>query len=327
MSVTPEQFGAVGDDPGNGTGTDDRAAFQAAINASRKLVLDKSKTYRIDGPLEIPRFQQIFGLGGRSALDAWPLFQTGASRLIFTGSGAACFVNQDPSEMLSHGSFKNFIIRCEGAYPWIMDFYSLLDWTFSDIGMETPNTGAGGIRSRKIGGDGPSWVNTMRDVCIRLPDFATARTVDVDWSDSIVDACHLTGGQGAIDRGFGVRWMNNQIERASYAGLTLEKKTAVKNSILIGNSFDINASHGVVVDVRNDPTATRVLHTVISGNNFRTANPVTNVAGGGSIGLLGNGNTYRLGPVIGNVELHPGVQQIGMMGSWSIPQNIGNMQA
>lgn len=322
-----EDFGAVGDDPGNGTGTDDRAAFQAALNAGRKLVLDQAKTYRIDGPLEIPRFQQIFGLGGRSALIGWPNNQTGASRLIFTGSGAACFVNQDPAMMLSHGCFKNFIIRCEGDYPWIMDFHDMLDWTIDDVGMETPNMTTGGIRSRKIAPGNPSWVNTLRDVCIRLPDFATARTVDVDWSDSIVEGCHITGGQGAIDRGFGVRWINNQIERASYAGLTLEKRTNVKNSIVTGNSFDINASHGVVVDVRNDPTTTRVLHTVISGNNFRTANPVTSAAGGGTLGLLGNGNNYRLGPIVGNVELHPGVQQIGMMGSWSIPQNIGNMQA
>jgi hypothetical protein len=48
---------------------------------------------------------------------------------------------------------------------------------------------------------------------------------------------------------------------------------------------------------------------------------------GGTLGLLGNGNTYRLGPIVGNVELRDGVQQIGMMGSWSIPQNIGNMQS
>lgn len=327
--VTPEMFGARGDDPGNGTGTDDRAAFQAALDFSRRLVLTRAATYRIAGPLAVPRFQQIIGIGTRSNTDIWSAAQTGAARLIFTGSGPACFVNQNAGVMQSHGCMKGFIVRCIGTYAWIVDFNSALDWLFMHLGMEATGLATGGIRSVKIPpGTGPSWVNRMFDVSVRLPDASTMRTVDVDWSDSTVESCHLTGGTGCVDKGFGVRWLNNQIERSSYAGLTIRKLTNVKTTIVVGNQFDINNEHSIVFDATSDPTTDRVFHTVVNGNVFRTADPVTSAAGAASIALLNTtGASYRIGPVIGNQEMHPAVPQFIETGAWTRPSNIGNLQA
>jgi hypothetical protein len=327
--VTPEMFGAKGDDPGNGTGTDDRTAFQNALNFSRRLILARNATYRINGGLTVPRFQQIIGLGTRSNTDIWSAAQTGAARLIFTGTGTACFANQDTGTMLSHGCMKGFIIRCIGTYGWMIDFNSALDWLFMHLGMETPNLNTGGIRSVKIPpGTGPSWVNKMFDVSVRLPDLSSGRVVDVDWSDSLVEACHLTGGTGCVDKGFGVRWLNNQIERSSYAGLTIRKQTNVKTTTVIGNLFDINKSHSIAFDASADPTTDRVFHTVVNGNVFRTADPNTSAAGGSSIVLLNpTGFSYRVGPITGNQELHPGVPQLVETGTWTKPSNLGNLQA
>lgn len=329
--VTPEMFGAVGDDPGDGTGTDDRAAFQAALNASRRLVLDQNKTYRIHGELELPRFQQVIGTGIRSASWYWPqIGQTGSTQLIFTGSGEACFKSQNPNVMLSHGGLKGFTMRVIGSYSHMMYFRDVVDWHIIDVGMETDSLTMNGIYCSKIAMENPSWLNGLFNVAIRLPDESTGNPVSVDWSDSRVECSHLCGGSGSVDRGYGTRWLNNQIERASYAGLAIVKTggIAVKNTICIGNSFDANAAHGIVFVAANDTSGTRKFHTVVNGNNFRTTHPVTGAAGGSSIGMNNTtGNSYSVGPIVGNVELHPGVPQLAKAGTWTTPQNIGNMQA
>jgi len=149
----PEDFGAVGNDPGDGTGTDDRAAFQAALNSGRRVYLIQNKTYRIGGTLYIPRFQQLIGLGGRSASEFFvETGQTGAARLVFTGSGGGCFENQDPAEMLSHGGMRGFVMRAIGSYSHMMYFRDLLDWHMADIGMQTDSlTMSENVRRLAIG--------------------------------------------------------------------------------------------------------------------------------------------------------------------------------
>ena len=335
--VFPEMFGAKADDPGDGTGTDNRVAFQNAINFSRTVFMRPAATYRIGGSgLTLPRFQQLIGLGGRSASNFWvEIGQTGATRLLFTGAGTAAFTSQNPAEMLSHGGLRGFDMKVTGAFSYMMYFRECLQWHISDIGMETTSMTMHGFKSEKIAFANPSWVNLVSNVSIRLPDNSTGVVFDADWSDSIVEKCHLTGGVGSLDTGYGIRWMNNQIERSSYAGLQIRKRDgyAVKNSIMIGNSFDANVTHGIMFIVLNDTSGTRRFDTVLANNNFRTAHFNTNAAGAGTIALASNeggpgaGQTYTVGPIMGNIELRSGVPQLIEVGTWTKPVNLGNMQS
>lgn len=326
--VFPEMFGAKGDDPGNGTGTDDRLAFQNALDFSRCVFMRPARTYRIHGSLQIPRFQQFIGLGRRSATEYWvELGQTGATRLVFTGSGTACFVNKDGSTMLSHGGMSNFIMRALGSYSWMMSFNGCVDWHIENIGMQTDSTTMGGFNSAKIG-TGDTWTNSLVNVSIRLPDGSDGRTIQVDWSDSIISRCHLTGGIGALEYGPGCRWTSNQIERSKFAGLTIQKGSGVqlKNSVIVGNSFDANVTHGILVTVTASAPAPHKVHCTITGNNFRTVHYSTGAATGATIGLSNsNSNSQTMGIISSNVEL-AGVTQIGSTGTWTIPNNALNMQ-
>lgn len=314
----------------------DRVAFQNAINYSRCVFMRPAVTYRIHGVLTLPRFQQLIGLGKRSATEFWvETGQTGATRLLFTGTGTGCFMNQDAATMLSHGGMRGFVMRATGSYSYMMYFRECLDWHMEDIGMQTDSMTMHGFRSQKIAFANPSWLNSLDNVSIRLPDNSTGVVCDVDWSDSRVLGCQLTGGAGSLDTGYGVRWINNQIERASYSGLQIRKVDgyAKKNSIFVGNSFDANAIHGLMFIVLNDTSGTRRFDTVVANNNFRTEHFTTGVAGAASIGMASNeagpgvGATYTVGPIMGNIELRTGVPQFTQTGTWSTPSNVGNMQS
>ena len=321
-----EDFGAAGDDPGDGTGTDDRAAFQAAFNASKVVFMSPAKTYRIHGPLYVPRFSQLVGLGLRSASEYWvSTGQTGATRLAFTGSGDACFSNQDTANMLSHGGMRGFVMRAIGTYSRMMYFRDMVDWHMSDIGMQTDSLTTAGIVSEKIAFANPSWTNSLVNVSVRLPDNSDRRTLNIDWSDSNVERCHLTGGLGVLERGYGTRFVNNQIERSKYVGLTIAKSGAIanKNTVLIGNSFDANKTHGVMFDATGDTSGTRKFHTVVVGNNFRTCDPNTGVVAGTSIALVNpSGSSYSIGPVSSNVELCTGAAPYATVGPWTTPSTF-----
>lgn len=328
--VFPEHFGAVADDPGDGTGTDNRAAFQNAIDYTRCVFMRPAATYRIHNGLTIPRFQQLIGLGKRSASEFFvETGQTGATRLVFTGTGTACFSNQDPATMLSHGGMRGFVMRALGTFTYMMNFKQTLDWHMEDIGMQTPSMTMHGINCRKITNTDDSWTNSLKNVSIRLPDGSTGLVLVVDWSDSTVEHCHLTGGLGSFDYGYGVRWLNNQMERSAYAGLTIQKLPWIgaKNSIVVGNSFDLNATHGILLSVDASPTGPARMGVTIQGNNFRTQHYSTGVAGAATIGFSNSsGVSYVMGPIVGNVELNQTVPQTTTAGLWSIPNNTLNMQ-
>lgn len=321
-----EMCGAKGDDPGDGTGTDDRQALQDALDFSIRVYLGAARTYRIhNGEIGIWRFQQLIGLGARSATEYWvETGQTGATRLVFTGSGQACFVNKNPTEMLSHGQIRGFIVRAIGTYTYGIYFRQMLDFKIEDFGFQTDSMTMHGIVSRKITPSDPSWINVMRDVFVRLPDLSNGRTVDVDFSDSEMDNVHLTGGIGANDAGYGIRWKGGQIERSKYAGLTITKTGSIgaKNSIVSNVSFDANKTHGILFDVTGDTSGAYKVGTVVSACNFRTEDPITAVAGSASIGFSNpSANNYKVGPIVGNVELTSGVPAYVQTGPWTIPAN------
>ncbi|OMQ44919.1 hypothetical protein [Ensifer sp. 1H6] len=323
LEVYVEMCGAKGDSPGNGTGTDDRQAFQDALDFSLRVYMGAAKTYRIHGLLEVRRFQQLIGLGGRSATDYWvDIGQTGATRLHFTGSGQACFVNKNTALMLSHGQMKGFVFRADGSYSYMIYFRQMLDFRLEDLGMQTDSLTMHGIRSQKITSTDPSWVNSMKNVFVRLPDASDGRPINVDWSDSTVDTCHFTGGIGSNDGGFGVRWINSQFERSKYVGLTVTKtgNIGAKNSVIEANSFDANKTHGILLDATGDTSGAYKFATIITGNNFRTEDPNTGVAGSASIAFINpSANNYKVGPLANNVELSSGVTGYAQSGPWTIP--------
>jgi len=326
MTLGPfvEDFGAVGNDPGNGTGTDDRPAFLAAFSSSRAVFLSPAKTYRIHGPLYLPRFQQLIGLGMRSASEYWvETGQTGASRIVFTGGGDACFLNADPSNMLSHGGMRGFVMRAVGTYSRMMYFRDLLDWHMSDIGMQTDNLNTAGIVTEKISSDNPSWTNSLVNVSIRLPDASNCRTLNMDWSDSAIDRSQFTGGLGVLDRGYGTRFTSNQIERSKYAGLTLMKTsvTGKRNTQIIGNSLDANKTHGILFDMSGGQNPK--FNVPVIGNVFRTEDPNTGAIGASSIALINSSaQTCSIGKVLGNEELNSGVPNYASIGPWTIPSTF-----
>lgn len=324
LAVYVEMCGAKGNDPGDGTGTDDRQAFQDALDFSLRVYMNATKTYRIHGSLQIRRFQQVVGLGSRSATEFWgDTGQTGATRLIFTGSGTACFVNKDPTLMLSHGEMRGFVFRAVGSYTYMMYFRQMLDFRLEHIGMQTDSLTMHGLVSKKITATDESWVNSLLNVLVRLPDTSDGRSIDVDWSDSAVENCHFTGGIGARDGGYGVRWLNNQFERSKYAGLTISKteNIAIKNTIVAGNSLDANKTHGILFDTTGDASGNYKFATIITGNNFRTEDPLgVSGAGASSIGFVNpTANLYKVGPIANNVELTSGVPGYVQSGSWTIP--------
>ena len=70
--------------------------------------------------------------------------------------------------------------------------------------MQTDSLTMHGLVSKKINPTDDSWVNSLLNVLVRLPDTSDGRSIDVDWSDSAVENCHFTDGIGGRDGGYGV---------------------------------------------------------------------------------------------------------------------------
>lgn len=315
--VYPEDFGAVGDCISPGLGTDNTAAFQAALDSGRRLSLwHSTKTYRICGSLKLQSYQQIIGgiFSSGSPLGVEP----GCARLSFEGAGGACFVNKDPTTSLRCVGIAGLNILCFGKRTAIMDFKTAENVYLRDLMIEVVGDDTTGIVSKKITPNDESWMNEVKSVKVRLPDTSNKWAFDVDWSDSSVDGSHFTGGYCAIDRGWGVRWDRNQFERSRMHGLHIYKTTSKKNSLVICNSFDANSYCGVCIDATSDDTVGHRFDISIIGNNFRTENPNGGAPGAASIYLSNNrGYQYHSGKIFGNSELNQEIVPPYLInGSW-----------
>ena len=287
---TPAMLGA---DP---TGAADaRPAFLAAVRAGRVLHLPSSHVYLIDGGLTLPDFCQVIGDAGPGAADT--VGSESAPKLIFTGAhaGAACIASAS-GQTLKYAGLRDLTIRCDGDYAQMVDLVGCLDCTFENIRMEATGTDIGGFRSAGLGG--PSWVNTMRNVQIRLPDASTARTLDVDWSDSRITDCSFTGGIGAILRGTGaVSCVGTRFDRAkgtpNAAALLISKETESPCSHnILGCQFEESPVGIAVRGDTNDALSDDRLMPFIDGCHFRCPN-------GTDIRLLNASGQVLQGPVIG----------------------------
>lgn len=300
--VCPEHFGAKGDSDGTvGGGTNDLAAFQAAVDFSKRVFLNTNRNYRLHGSLSVPRFTSIIGYN-MSNSDTGSL--TSAPKLIFTGSGTACIQTKAADDLSSHSKICGFVLRDVSAagYTYLMNFKQCIEMTFADLKIESINTATHGFRAYKDNLSDVSWSNRMSNVKVRLPDQGTARTLDVNWSDSTAEDCQFTGGLGAIDRGIDVRYVACQFERSDFAGMTCTKTASTKRSFFIGCNFDGNWDVGLRFETDLDVSTTYHIESVVIGNTFRTLDPNIGTPGIADIQFINDraGQVYMPPPVIGN---------------------------
>lgn len=264
--VDVRDFGAVGDGL-----TDDLAAFQAAFDEDYPVVIPPGKNYILDGSLTVNNYQAVMGLTGHANSDT--AANSGSAKLIFTGSGTACFSNADPSSSLIHGIFRDFTVRVTGTYDWIYDFRHLLGFKFWNLRSEASGSGVGGFRSQRLS-SAATWVNDLINCEIRLPDSGTARTLDVDFSDCNITGGNYTGGRGAILRGTGgVKVLGVRFDRvldASYAGVTISSETESKSvHQLVGCQIEENRVGLLIDGDANDSIAEGFVMPIITGCHFR----------------------------------------------------------
>lgn len=289
---TPAMLGA---DP---TGAaDSRPAFLAALRANQILYLPPNHRYLIDGELTLPDFCHIVGDAGPGSSDAQGA-ET-APKIIFTGSnaGKAC-IRSVSGQALKYAGLRNLTIRCEGTYNWVLDLVECIDCTFEHIRIQVAGDTVGGFRSKKVVKTNSSWVNHMRNVQIRLPDTSTARVLDLDWSDSRMTDCSLTGGIGSVLRGTAaVSCIGTRMDRA--------KGAPNASALLISKETESPCSHNIIgceieespvgIVIRGDTSGTLTddrLMPFIDGCHFRCPN-------GTDIRLLNTSSKVLQGPVIG----------------------------
>lgn len=289
---TPAMLG--GDPTGS---ADSRPAFLAALRANQILYLPPNHKYLIDGELTLPDFCHIVGDAGPGASDTQGA-ET-APKIIFTGShaGKACITSAG-GQALKYAGLRNLTIQCEGTYSWILDLVECVDCTFEHIRMEAKDSAVGGFRSKKRAKTNSSWVNHMQNVQIRLPDASTARVLDIDWSDSRISDCSLTGGIGSVLRGAGaVSCIGTRLDRA--------KGAPNASALLISKETESPCSHNIIgceieespvgIVVRGDTSGTLSddrLMPFIDGCHFRCPS-------GTDIRLLNSSSQVLQGPVIG----------------------------
>lgn len=292
--VSVKDYGAVGDGA-----TDDRAAIQAALDASLHVFIPPGN-YLINGALSLRDFQVLRGAGLYGNSDGNQA--TGATKLLFTGTAGACITQADTTTAFLHAGMSDMTIRATGTYSWIFDFKTLVGWKMTSMRSETSSTTCGGFRSQKINATDSSWVVNWWDVQWRLPDASTARTIDTDFSDATIAAGSSSGGKGAIFRGAGgVKFLGVRFDRSSDTGLTFSIEHESKTPYIVDAcEIEENSINGILFD--GDAFDARVetwVQSVISNNYFRN-----HVAGAADIRFKNDtGPVLRGGVISGNSHL------------------------
>ncbi len=277
--VSVKDYGAVGDGV-----TDDRAAIQAALDANLNVHFPAGR-YIVNGSLSIRRFQTwtgTSGLYGQGLDDA----DEGNAKLIFTGTATACIVAADPTANLIHCGIAGMTIRAKGTYDWMMDLPTCVSFKMRDIRMETTVLTTGGIRSKKLVAGSFSWVNTMHNVQIKLPEDpnATGTCLDIDWSDAEIMGGGCFGGKyNVILRGTGgIKLMGGRYSQsnASGAGIVINVETESRSQHqVVGCQVEEHKNIGLLVygDTVADPAETWVMFNVIGANSAtpRRALPIS----------------------------------------------------
>lgn len=264
--VNCKWFGAKGDGIAN-----DTSPFVEAL-AETQIVFVPKGAYILDPNFSIPNGVKLFGepSSGAStgAFSSWD-----DSRIVFSGSGAAGFKNASPTVAVMHAAMQDLVIESEvgSDIDYLIDLNGALDFQFENLRIENRSTVGGGLRSNQIGSD-PTWLNTLLNVQIRVPDSSDKYALDIDWSDSTIVAGAYTGGLGSRYRGPGnLHALGVMFDRgnSSGAGLILKKTTTSNGQINVtGCSFDDNPGAGLILDLSASPGGT-VYAPTISACGFR----------------------------------------------------------
>lgn len=287
-----------GSDP---TGRNDsRAAFQNALDEGIAVYVPPNAVFAIDGGLLLPDHAQLYcdvaaiGAPEAPAVPSVP-------RLVFTGTSAAAFGNADAANRLLYAGLSGISIHVVGAYSWMFDLTEPINLNMREVRMQTSREGVGGLRSRKLAVSNPSWVNTLDNVQIRLPDASPARVLDIDWSDNGgIRGCSFSGGAGSIITGTGaLSIVSNRFDRAlgrpDAAALTLAKQTRSATSyMLVGNEFEEYFTGLLLHADLDDALPDQRLMPFIDGNHFRGGAMAVD-----DIRLVNATGPVSRGPVIG----------------------------
>lgn len=314
---TFEDFGAIGNGVAN-----DGPAIRTALASSSIVAGQAGKIYLISDnlPLLIRSHHTILGLGGPIETTT-DVARPAGFKFWFTGTGTACFANNDPTSLLSHGTFRDFSIVAGSGYSKIFDMRNCVRMHWCDVWMEARGNSTAGLYSTKSDPSNASWENKVTNCHIRLPDASTAYAFDHDWSDAPIVGSAFTGGKGTLDRGYGARYTSCQFERSSNAGLTIKKLTDTKGGSAVGCAFDANKLYGVLYDVSADPTTNYDLGFQLVGNTFRTCDPNSEATPGtAQVGYVnGTGHVYTAVAQRGSAFLFPPNPYEGMTNSeWSV---------
>lgn len=275
-SVSVKDFGAVGDGI-----TDDTAAIQAAITASKSIFIP-SGNYLLSGSLTIPDFTNIYADPSFANTDTSA--NVGDVKFIFTGTGTACFKSPSSSTLSKYISIYGITVIASGTYPWVFEFTSPLQLSMDYVAATNSYASGGVFKGSYLSGQ-PSWVNRFTNCNFTLPDATSQNTVDWSISDSYISGCYFTGGKGVVDRGTGGnKFVNCHFDRTNSggAGLTLIKNAihvaaTGKNNTVTACYFDDNTSSAITFDGTNVTANGTWFATTVVACVFRNAVTATDI--------------------------------------------------
>lgn len=292
-------------------------AFNAAL-AANSVVTAPEGLYPCTGPILLNDQNQIIGAGAGQASDTTTISGT---KFVFSGTGTACFINNNVANALNYCTLRDFGVYHTGTYTNIIDMRGPLGCRIQDLNIESTSTVSNGISTARIGANA-SWANWINGNRIRLPDstqtpFVTSsgRPITTDMSDSDVSDNSFTGGAGSLFYGpGGMKIVGNRFDRAytvttgtDLACVTIQSNFSSATMFLLAANQIEEGSIGILMDadVREPAISNRCLAS-FTGNGFRM-NKTTDCATGAAvvaydIALVNaTGTVIALGPnIVGN---------------------------
>ena len=233
LVTNPQAANILDWDGADPTGNNDNSSYFAAALAQSKAVEFPAGRWVMDNSsaFEIEDGHVIYGVSGLTSAD-FNLTESGGSRLIMTGTASSGFVNADAATALLHAQVRNLEFYATGSYTKLFDLTEPVGCDFQALDVYTTQSTMNLFTSAKLVSTNSSWVNRFLHTRWRVPDAATVRVLDADFSDSAILMSSFTGGRGTILRGTGgMRVVGNRFDRAktAYAGLTISVETASLN--------------------------------------------------------------------------------------------------
>jgi hypothetical protein len=296
-TVSVKDFGAIG----NGV-TDDRLAFQAAIDFGRPVYIPAG-VYAINGSLLIPNNTRIFADVGFSNKDTTDF--RGGVKLVFSGTGTGCFVNKTSGSSVSNFHIYGFTIIASGTFDWVFNFDGMRSSTFNTITSTNQNINGGIFNCVGVGD--PNWINYWQNVEFSLSDAHQQYLVQHNFSDSFINQCYFTGGRGILDFGSGGNlYTNTHFDRIFdplYPALDLKRTGAgnIKRNSITNCYFDVISSFAIRLDASNATANNTNYFPTIVGCVFRTNTAIADIK------FQANENFTVVGGIVSGCSMTGGV--------------------